>query len=206
MSRLGALPLLLVVGALSSCGGSGRDEAPQAPVELSLNGNLGALRQGDSLVLTWRAQNAQACTAGGAWSGSKPVLGTQSIIVNSFGTSTYSLTCTTGSSSATSSVTVSVEQTVATSSVQPTVETVISLPSIATVTVLPGTFSSVTQAEIRQTQSSNSVVLFQEVASLFSAANPNTYQVKIKFGNARPMTVVRARVNLPLNFGVNLAN
>lgn len=200
MPRPIALILLFVAAALSSCGGSSGDEAPQAPVEVSLSGNLGTLRQGDALELTWRAQSAQACTASGAWSGAKALSGTQSVTVDSFGAVTFTLACTSGSSSATSSVTVSVEQTVATSNVQPTTETQTSLPNVATVTVAPATFAASTQSEVRRTDTGSSLLLFQEIAPLFSAANPNTYQVKIRFGSTRPERVVRARVVLPSEF------
>jgi hypothetical protein len=59
---------------------------------------------GASVTLTWTSSNANSCLGGGGqsgdgWDGSKPVNGTASVTPNAAGTITYTLTCSTGSSS-----------------------------------------------------------------------------------------------------------
>lgn len=66
------------------------------------------LTLGQSSMLTWSSSNATACTAGGSWSGSESLSGTQSVTPTAVGTATYSLSCSGagGSGSATAAVTV----------------------------------------------------------------------------------------------------
>ena len=49
---------------------------------------------GESSVLNWSTENATACTASGAWSGSKATSGNETVAPTSEGTHTYTLSCT----------------------------------------------------------------------------------------------------------------
>jgi len=64
---------------------------------------------GSAATLTWSATTATACEASGAWTGSVPISGTQSISPSAAGTYDYGITCNGpgGSSSATAELTVS---------------------------------------------------------------------------------------------------
>lgn len=66
------------------------------------------LTLGQSSTLTWSSSNATACTAGGGWSGSESLSGTQSVTPAAVGTATYTLTCsgTGGSANASAAITV----------------------------------------------------------------------------------------------------
>lgn len=44
-------------------------------------------------TLSWTTRHAASCTASGAWSGPKPVSGTQVVIPRAAGTARYQLTC-----------------------------------------------------------------------------------------------------------------
>jgi hypothetical protein len=61
---------------------------------------------GQSATLTWSSANATACTASGAWSGSKAVSGTQSVSPTAAATYLLSCTGTGGSGSATATLSV----------------------------------------------------------------------------------------------------
>ncbi|MBK6713503.1 MAG: peptidoglycan DD-metalloendopeptidase family protein [Chloroflexi bacterium] len=58
--------------------------------------------------MQWQASNAFACEAGGSWSGSKPLNGSQNFKGFSSGSRTYSLTCSNVSGSTSRSVTVQI--------------------------------------------------------------------------------------------------
>lgn len=84
-----------------SCTGSGGSitasamltvNAPPPTVTISLG--LTTINLGQGTTLTWSSTNATSCTASGAWSGSQPVSGTQSVTPTAAGTDTYTLTCT----------------------------------------------------------------------------------------------------------------
>ena len=62
-----------------------------------------------SIALTWSSTEAAVCTAGGAWSGSKAVAGTETVVARV--DSTYSLTCSTSTGSATASWTAPTQNT-----------------------------------------------------------------------------------------------
>ncbi|MBI2285373.1 hypothetical protein HYU82_00930 [Candidatus Saccharibacteria bacterium] len=87
----------------------GPDTTAPAPT-VALSASPTTVTAGDSSTLSWSSANATSCTASGAWSGAKPTSGSTSTgALNA--TSTYSLTCSGGSGSATASVTVSVGET-----------------------------------------------------------------------------------------------
>ncbi|MBP6804580.1 MAG: RHS repeat-associated core domain-containing protein [Chloroflexi bacterium] len=61
-----------------------------------------------AFTLQWQASNAFACEAGGSWSGSKPLNGSQNFKGFNSGSRTYSLTCSNISGSTSRSVTVQI--------------------------------------------------------------------------------------------------
>lgn len=85
---------------------------PTAPtVNLLVNGGNGpvTVATGTSATLSWTSTNATACTASGAWSGSKPVNSSESTgTLNTVGSLTYTLTCTGAGGSSFDSVTLNV--------------------------------------------------------------------------------------------------
>jgi len=81
--------------------------APPPPVTISVSPT--SIAAGSSATLTWSSTGATSCAASGAWSGTQPGSGTQSVTSAAVGTYTYTLTCTgaggTGSGSAVLSAT-----------------------------------------------------------------------------------------------------
>ena len=96
-----------------TCAGAGGPSFPSkvtvnvAP-SVTFNASPLVVASGGAATLSWSSSNATACTASGAWSGSKPASGTQSTgALTAAGT--YSLSCSgPGGTSATSSVTVNI--------------------------------------------------------------------------------------------------
>jgi hypothetical protein len=88
--------------------GSPTSAAPTVKISASPS----SLASGGSSTLTWSSTNATACSAAGAWSGTKGVSGSQSTGALNAST-TYSLTCTGSGGSATQSATVTVTTTAA---------------------------------------------------------------------------------------------
>ncbi len=73
---------------------------------VTLSASSASITSGSSSTLTWSSTNATSCTASGAWSGTQATSGTQAVSPTS--TSTYTLSCTGASGSASGSTTVSV--------------------------------------------------------------------------------------------------
>lgn len=108
---LGLLLLGLVGCNNGSLDNNTDTSAPPAPATsaptLTFSVNPTAVSAGNFATLSWTSSNASACSASGAWSGSKPVSGTQSSgALNA--TSTYTLTCTGDGGTASRSVSVTV--------------------------------------------------------------------------------------------------
>jgi hypothetical protein len=80
---------------------------PKAAPTVTISASPSSLTSGRSSTLTWSSTNATACSAAGAWSGTKAVSGSQSTAALSADAS-YQLTCTGASGSATHTATVSV--------------------------------------------------------------------------------------------------
>src|ERR1041384_1692275 len=109
----------LAAGGGGSSDGSGASQSPLAqppgtqppPTPPAPTGSLSAaptaVSAGGSTQLAWSSTNASACTANGAWSGTKATSGNQTISSISV-TSTYGLICTGTGGSTTRSVTASV--------------------------------------------------------------------------------------------------
>jgi len=82
------------------------DVAPPAPV-VTLAANPTSLASGGTTVLTWSTTGATACTASGAWTGSRGTSGTEtSAAINA--NSTFTLTCTGPGGSAANSASVTI--------------------------------------------------------------------------------------------------
>ncbi|MGB5676950.1 MAG: hypothetical protein WBN36_03950 [Gammaproteobacteria bacterium] len=78
---------------------------PQAVVAaptVSLTSSPTRLSRGGTITLSWSSTDASTCTASGGWSGSKPVNGSESLVIND--PATYTLTCTGTGGSAIQSV------------------------------------------------------------------------------------------------------
>ena len=100
---------------LANCGGGGGGGSEPAPVPTpppaptaSISANPTTLWVNESVTLTWSSTNATGCSAGGEWSGDKDPSGEESVTVTKDGELTYSITCSSGTRSATSEVAITV--------------------------------------------------------------------------------------------------
>lgn len=80
---------------------------PTAPT-VALTAAPASVVSGSSAVLTWTSTNATSCTATGAWSGTRPVNGSETVTPSA--TATYSLSCTGTGGSTVAAATVVVTQ------------------------------------------------------------------------------------------------
>jgi hypothetical protein len=64
---------------------------------------------GSSTTLSWVAINATSCTASGAWSGTQPITGSQSVAPAAVGSYAYTLTCTGASGNRSGTATLAVQ-------------------------------------------------------------------------------------------------
>jgi len=101
------------------------------PPTISFHVSPSTIRSGSSAALTWLASNATSCNAGGAWSGSKAVAGSQSTGTLDANAS-YSLKCSGPGGVATQTVTVSVS----------------AAPPVVTLTANPSTVQSGSSATL----------------------------------------------------------
>lgn len=79
---------LLAIGVSLSVSAIAATRSPS----VSLSASAQAVPRGGKVSLTWSATNAKSCTASGAWSGIKPVVGTETI-ANVTQDQTFTLTC-----------------------------------------------------------------------------------------------------------------
>ena len=92
--------------ALLSCGGGGGGKP--APVA-TLSADATAVAVGQRVTLKWTSLHADSCTADGAWSGSKPANGSESVAVPLTQTqSTFGLACAAGTRTARTEVLVTI--------------------------------------------------------------------------------------------------
>ena len=75
---------------------------------LSFSGSPTTVMSGDASTLNWNSTDADTCVASGAWTGNKPLSGSESTGALTSG-ATYTLTCSGASGSASESVTISVD-------------------------------------------------------------------------------------------------
>lgn len=74
--------------------------------KVTLNASTTSITSGSSATLTWSSEHVNACTASGAWSGSLNTSGSRVVWPTS--TSNYTITCTDGTGTAISAVTINV--------------------------------------------------------------------------------------------------
>jgi hypothetical protein len=85
--------------ALSACGGGGGTGGPSSagsnatPATVSISVDPMTVMVEESTTITWSSANASSCTASGAWSGSKSLSGSESVVMNDFGEQRFTLTC-----------------------------------------------------------------------------------------------------------------
>ena len=86
--------LACLAGALlTSCGGSyGGGGGNNPPATLNITVSPTTITLGESATLSW-SSNASMCTASGAWSGSKPGDGSETVTPAATGSFTYSMRC-----------------------------------------------------------------------------------------------------------------
>jgi hypothetical protein len=84
-----------VVAALSMLAGCGEtyDSSVPKPV-VSISMDPAEVVRGSYATISWSATGATKCKASGAWSGDRPISGTESILSHDMGSILYTLTCT----------------------------------------------------------------------------------------------------------------
>lgn len=89
--------LILFANTLASCSGGsyGGGGGGRPPASLSFSVSPTTITLGEDATLTWNS-NAPNCTATGAWNGSKPGSGSESVTPTETGTLTYVLVCSGG--------------------------------------------------------------------------------------------------------------
>lgn len=102
MQRIAQVFGLLICAAYLACGSEPTE--PASPPEVTLDTDQHFLNRGETSVLVWNAANAESCSAG--WTASKATSGRQAVTPAS--TTTYTITCTGRSGSASASTTVNV--------------------------------------------------------------------------------------------------
>ena len=107
--------LTAIIFLISSCGGGGGGgggDEPYTPPPpnptASISANPTTLYVNETLTISWSSTNANGCSASGAWSGDRSTSGDEEFIVTEDGQFTYTITCSSGSNSATANVTVTV--------------------------------------------------------------------------------------------------
>ena len=105
-----SLPFIFCFALVSCGGGGGGSSSSTAPPQpsVSIQVNSEALVVGSSLAVTWSSNNATACSASGAWSGSKGVSGSETVTVEAVGDATFTLTCSGAGGSASRSLIITV--------------------------------------------------------------------------------------------------
>ncbi len=106
---------------------------------VTLAPSVTSLSTGGSVTLTWTSTDANSCTAGGDWSGTKTTNGTESITVQTAGTKTYTLVCAGTNGSVTKGVTVSVT------------DPVVTVPTASTTFTIGDRVSMTKQVNVRRT-------------------------------------------------------
>lgn len=104
ISRQYQAVLALAILGLAACGGGGGSGGTQSPPlipTVSVNASPATVSSGSLVTLTWSSTNATACTASGAWSGTRPTAGSEQVgpLTQS---ATYSLSCSGASSTSAS--------------------------------------------------------------------------------------------------------
>jgi hypothetical protein len=91
-----AFSLVLLLSACGGGGGGGSSDSGPAPTPaatVSLSSDSSSVSINSSVTLTWSSSNASSCSASGDWSGSKATSGNESVVIQSLGNNTFSLSC-----------------------------------------------------------------------------------------------------------------
>lgn len=138
---------------LSACGGGGGGDdddgggtTPAAPT-VTLAASPASIVLGASSTLSWSSVDATACTASGAWSGSKSISGTETVTPAAVGDAVYKLSCTGAGGSTEKQATVTVTAPVATGSITGKVVDTKTGALINGATVRVGSANTTTNAE-----------------------------------------------------------
>jgi hypothetical protein len=101
---------------LSSCGGGGGGGSSDSPIgggsstptiSVTISSSAQSAEVNSSVTITWSSTSATSCSASGAWSGTKPTSGSESVIIGLGGSNNFSLTCSApGANSGSNSVSV----------------------------------------------------------------------------------------------------
>ncbi len=106
---LGRALVLYALIALAACsGGSGGGGGKKHNPTVTLSAAPATITLGQSSTLSWSSSTGTTCTASGGWSGTRGVSGTESVTPTAAGSATYTLACTGGAYSGTSSATTTV--------------------------------------------------------------------------------------------------
>jgi hypothetical protein len=107
--------VFLLLFLIVSCGGggggsesdSGTAPTPTPAPTLSFTSNQTSVNVGESITLTWSSSNTSGCSASGYWTGSKSTSGNESIVIESIGSQTFTLSCSGSGGTTQASVSVS---------------------------------------------------------------------------------------------------
>ncbi len=151
---------------------------------------------GSSAMLTWSSNNATSCAASGAWSGSQPISGTQTVTPSAAGTDAYMLTCTGagGSASNTATLTVNASAPTVTIAVAPAT---ITLGSSATLTWSSTNTTSCTASGAW----SGSQATSGSVSETPTGAGTNTYSLACTGAGGNATNSATLTVNAPPSQG-----
>ena len=104
------LSILITFVFLSSCGGGGGGGSdPVLNPTSSISSSFSTTYIGNSVTITWSSTNATSCSASGDWSGGKGTSGSEEVQITKEGTSTFTISCSSGGMSSNSSVSVTGE-------------------------------------------------------------------------------------------------
>lgn len=180
--------------ALVACGRGNETQ----PVHMSLIVMPQAVEAGDNISISWKSSNATACTASGAWSGDKPMSGTEIISTKTTGSLDFTLNCKNNSSASSKVQTVVVNPlTKASININAATGGSVDLPDIATVSVPAGALVTNTRVVVQKTNESRVQNNFVETASIFSATNNSHYQVRIDAGKEQPASAMSVILKVP---------
>ena len=90
MNRVASLAVLAAAAVLAGCEDTTR--IPDPPT-VTLNAAPSSISSGQSVTLTWTSEQADTCAASGAWSGTLPTSGSQSMGLFSAGSRAFVVTC-----------------------------------------------------------------------------------------------------------------
>jgi hypothetical protein len=84
--------LVVAAAMLAGCGESYDSSVPKPVVSISMDPD--EVVRGSYATISWSATGATKCKASGAWSGDRPISGTETILSHDMGSILYTLTCT----------------------------------------------------------------------------------------------------------------